>query len=92
MWLSCLRLYSALAAGLAVLVSAECYYTARYFHPPAEIALAAALGLAVFQGPLLCYGGYLALHLRRQPQLAWRGGGGGLSAGVRRLQRRSRIR
>lgn len=28
---------------------------ARYFHPPAEIVLAAALGLAVFQAPLLVY-------------------------------------
>lgn len=28
---------------------------ARYFHPPAEIVLAGALGLAVFQAPLLVY-------------------------------------
>lgn len=28
---------------------------ARYFHPPGEILLAAALGLAMFQGPLLLY-------------------------------------
>jgi hypothetical protein len=28
---------------------------ARYFHPPAETVLAAALGLAVFQAPLLLY-------------------------------------
>lgn len=28
---------------------------ARYFHPPKEILLAAALGLALFQAPLLLY-------------------------------------
>ena len=50
-----LRLYPAAAGALAVLVSAECYFTARYFHPPGEIILAAALGLVVFQAPLLAY-------------------------------------
>lgn len=50
-----LRLYSAAAGTLAVLVSAECYFTARYFHPPGEIFLAAVLGFAVFQAPLLLY-------------------------------------
>lgn len=38
-----------------MLVSAECYFTARYFHPPAEIVLAAAIGAALFQLPLLAY-------------------------------------
>ncbi|KAI7842937.1 hypothetical protein COHA_003446 [Chlorella ohadii] len=50
-----LRAYSAAAAALALLVSAECYFTARYFHPPGEIVLAAVLGLAAFQAPLLWY-------------------------------------
>lgn len=50
-----LRAYSAAAGALALLVSAECYFTARYFHPPGEIVLAAVLGLAAFQAPLLWY-------------------------------------
>ncbi|PRW44503.1 Leucine-rich repeat-containing 1 [Chlorella sorokiniana] len=49
-----LRAYSAAAGVLALLVSAECYFTARYFHPPGETILAAGLGLAAFQAPLLC--------------------------------------
>lgn len=48
-----LRAYCALAGVLAGLVSAECYFTARYFHPPSEILLAAAVGLLLFQAPLL---------------------------------------
>lgn len=50
-----LRAYTAAAGALALLVSAECYFTARYFHPPGEIILAAVLGLAAFQAPLLWY-------------------------------------
>lgn len=36
-------------------MAAECYFTARYFHPPAEILLATAMGAALFQAPLLGY-------------------------------------
>ncbi len=50
-----LRTYSAVAAVLALLVAGECYFTARYFHPPGEILLASAIGAALFQAPLLGY-------------------------------------
>lgn len=50
-----LRVYCAVAGSLAALVSAECYFTARYFHPPGEIMSAAVLGFVLFQGPLLLY-------------------------------------
>ncbi|PSC69912.1 hypothetical protein C2E20_6610 [Micractinium conductrix] len=50
-----LRAYTAAAAALAALVAAECYFTARYFHPPLEILLGAALGAALFQLPLVAY-------------------------------------
>ncbi|KAL4428416.1 hypothetical protein ABPG75_002505 [Micractinium tetrahymenae] len=50
-----LRAYSALATALALLVAAECYFTARYFHPPGEILLASAIGAALFQAPLVGY-------------------------------------
>lgn len=30
-------------------------HAARYFHPPGEILLASALGMVMFQGPLLIY-------------------------------------
>lgn len=46
---------TAMSTVLALTVSVECFYTARYFHPPSEIVFAAALGLAVFQVPLLMY-------------------------------------
>lgn len=56
------RLYSLAATVMSVLVSCECYYTARYFHPPREIILGAILGLLLFQIPPLM----LCLHELRQ--------------------------
>lgn len=57
-----LRAYSAVAAALALLVAAECYFTSRYFHPPGEILLAAAIGAAMFQAPLLGYARWVLGH------------------------------
>eukprot|EP00887_Chlorella_sp_A99_P004968 scaffold4.g4968.t1 len=56
------RVHSAAAVALATLVSAESYYTARYFHPPGEIVYAAVLGAVLFQAPLVTYA---------QQALAW---------------------
>lgn len=47
--------YAFLAATVSLLISLESYFTARYFHPPAEIVLGAVLGLVIFQIPLLFY-------------------------------------
>lgn len=110
-----LRAYTAAAGALALLVSAECYFTvsaggrrwcrlfcrhmqaacmlaggrcdahqrlhpappslplqARYFHPPGEILLAAAIGLALFQAPLLAYAAlkFQEHHLLHTPEAA----------------------
>lgn len=60
---------------------------ARYFHPPGEILLAAVLGLAVFQAPLLLYATRaFADHHQHQQQAAVLAGmpaGGSAAAGAR---------
>ncbi|KAG7674873.1 hypothetical protein NADE_006908 [Nannochloris sp. 'desiccata'] len=48
-----LRGLAVTVTALALLVSAECYYTAKYFHPPGEIIAGAVFGLILFQVPLL---------------------------------------
>lgn len=49
----CFKLHAVAATMLAVLVSCECYFTSRYFHPPGEILLGALLGFLLFQLPLV---------------------------------------
>lgn len=66
-----LRAYTLAAAALSALISFECFFTARYFHPPVEIISGVAVGLLCFQLPLLIYSGRL---LRAQ-----QGGGKGAS-------------
>lgn len=60
LWLR--RALALLASCLCVLISAECYFTARYFHPPSEILAGALVGLALFQMPLVWYGWAAARH------------------------------
>lgn len=40
---------------LAIIISIESYFTARYFHPPSEIVMGAVIGLVFFQVPLLAF-------------------------------------
>ncbi|KDD75302.1 hypothetical protein H632_c756p0 [Helicosporidium sp. ATCC 50920] len=47
--------YACAAAVLTVLVAAECYFTARYFHPRVETVVAAVMGGTLFQAPTLFF-------------------------------------
>ena len=73
-----LKACAVVATSLALLVSAEVYYTARYFHPPGEILFGAALGLVAFQAPLLLLS---ARALRVQERKDTRRGGGATGVG-----------
>lgn len=52
---SLLPILAAFTTVLAVIVSIESYFTARYFHPPSEIVMGAVIGLVFFQVPLLVF-------------------------------------